>query len=301
MYEIQVTVPEGRGKQVAQIALENGIKRATLTSVFVFGEGAKKDQITLEISTPEARNVTDCIMAAEWFDLQQCSLTIKQPRAIIGNTHRRQMTDPMVEPPLNLFEEIWQLNHITRSFVLRAFAAALIVTYGLAKDNLITIIIGLLFTPFLPQAMGFMFGAWASDWKLMRQGAATMLISIVASVVAGAFVGWMVDSPMMFTKFPHLLPGCLIASTIGLTAGVIQGDDAGRRFLVGVAAAAQVALFPTWFGWSLIHGFPDRHTTEIRIASFFINLSSTAVFALVGYMALAIKRHEVQRFVRFAE
>ena len=44
-------------------------------------------------------------------------------------------------------------------------------------------------------------------------------------------------------------------------------------------------------------GFPDAHTTTMRILTFFLNAGAIALFALVGYMALAMKRREVKRFI----
>jgi len=70
---------------------------------------------------------------------------------------------------------------------------------------------------------------------------------------------------------------------IGVTAGLSSADDAGRRYLVGVAAAVQLAIFPVWMGAATVIGIPERVVIVNHLLSFSINLVTIAVSSVVAY------------------
>src|SRR3954452_9431082 len=80
--------------------------------------------------------------------------------------------------------------------------------------------------------------------------------------------------------------------------GLAIADEAGRRYLIGVAAAVQYAVFPVWFGIALVLGFPERGITGQRLLTLAINLVTIAGVAALAYAALGMRRSEVQRFVK---
>ena len=66
----------------------------------------------------------------------------------------------------------------------------------------------------------------------------------------------------------------LISVVVGVGAGFANIDDSGQRQLIGLAAAAQIALIPVWFGICAVFGFPataGRNEIIQRAASFFLN------------------------------
>jgi hypothetical protein len=100
----------------------------------------------------------------------------------------------------------------------------------------------------------------------MMLGVATMLL-----VAAGAAVAAVTGEPLAFQQFGTPLTGAVLSLVIGLaaTAGVV--DDTGRRELIGLAAASQMALVPVWAGICLVQGFPSMATLSERAGSYVLN------------------------------
>ena len=73
---------------------------------------------------------------------------------------------------------------------------------------------------------------------------------------------------------------------IGITAGLSNADDTGRRYLIGVAAAVQLAIFPVWLGAATVIGLPARAVLWSRLGSFLINLGTISLAAVAAYAAL---------------
>ncbi|MGA8026665.1 MAG: hypothetical protein WB992_05925 [Bryobacteraceae bacterium] len=298
MHEIRVTVPEGRAKDVAELALRAGITQASVYPVFAYGPNQNKEVVSAETSTPKAKKFADSVLTSPWFDSAECSISSRELRAIVTNAHPHDLTQPMLEPPINVFEDLWQLSHVTISYIARALAGAILLAYGMLEGNPITIVVAALFLPFLSQVLAISFGAWAGDLALARQGLKALLVSTIASVFGGALVTVLRGPPMLFHSFTAPLPSFALSVVIGVTAGILTEDDAGRRYLIGVAAAVSYGIFPVWFGFCLVQGFPDRSVTVPRIGTFAINVATITVFALVGYLLLDIKRKDVRGFVR---
>jgi len=84
---------------------------------------------------------------------------------------------------------------------------------------------------------------------------------------------------------------------IGIAAGLASADDAGRRFLIGVAAAVQFAVFPVWIGAATILGFPARAILTERIATFLVNVVTICATGVVTYSLLGLRRSEIQRII----
>jgi len=298
MHEIRVTVPQGRAKDVAELALKAGIAQACVYPVFAFGPDLPKEVVSAETSTPLAKKFVDTVLTSSWFDPVECSVSSRQLRAIVTGAHPYEITQPMLEPPINVFEDLWQLSHVTISYFARAFAGAILLAYGMLQNDPITIVIAALFLPFLSQVLAISFGAWAGDSALAWQGAKALLVSTVLSVLAGVLVTLLHGPPMLFHNFGTPLWSFLLSLAIGITAGIITADDAGRRYLIGVAAAVSYGIYPVWFGFCLVKGFPETATVLSRLAMFGINVGAITVFALIGYLLLDIKRKDVRAFVR---
>jgi hypothetical protein len=298
MHEIRVTVPEGRAKDVAELALRAGIKQATVYKVFDYGSNQTKEIVSAETSTPHGKKFADSVLTSAWFDSRECSISTRELRAVVNDNHPREITRPMLEPPINVFEDLWQLNHLTISYYARAVAGAVLLAYGMVLNDQVTIVVAALFLPFLSQSIALSFGPWAGDWGLARQGLKALAVSTAASILSGAAIAVLHGPPMLFHGYLSPLPSFFISAIIGITAGFITADDAGRRYLIGVAAAVQYGIFPAWFGFSLIEGFPEQKITLVRLGTFAINVFTITIFALLGYLLLDIKRKDVRAFVR---
>jgi hypothetical protein len=153
-----------------------------------------------------------------------------------------------------------------------------------------------LFLPFLSDALAIGYGLWAGDRRLAKQGAAALVLSTIVSVVAGAAMGFLHGGPLAFTEFQAPLVAFGISTVIGVAAGLASADDAGRRYLIGVAAAVQYAVFPVWFGACLANGFPPATVIVERIGAFAINIVTITGMAALVYMFAGMRREEVGRF-----
>jgi uncharacterized membrane protein len=288
MHEIRVTVPEGRGKDVGELAMQAGIREVAIYPVFAYGPNCTKETVSAQTSTPLAKKFADSVLASPWFDSAECTVSSRQLRALVTGTHPREITQPMLEPPINVFEDLWQLSHITVSYL----------AHGMVKNDPVAIVIAALFLPFLSQAVAVGFGMWAGDFSLAKQGIKALIVSTAASVLGGVIVGFLHGPPMLFDNFAAPLSSFALSAVIGVTAGFTTADDAGRRYLIGVAAAVQYGVFPVWFGFCLATSFPQPNITTGRLETFAINVGTIMVFALIGYLLLNIKRRDVSGFVR---
>jgi hypothetical protein len=298
MHEISVTVPEGRAKDVVDLAKKSGIPQVAVYPVFAHGPDCVKEVISAETSTPLAKKFADAVLTSDWFDIAESSISSRQLRAVVSNSTPYDVTKPMLEPPVNVFEDLWQLNHITVSYWARAAGGAVLLAYGMIKNDPVMMVVAALFLPFMSQVLGVTFGSWAGDVQLAWQALKALFVSCILSIAAGAIIAFAHHGPMQYHGFLQQLPSFAISAVIGYCAGVITEDDAGRRYLIGVAAAVQYGVYPVWIGYSLVAGFPDISQTMIRISTFGINVASIAVFALIGYLTLDIKRKDVRGFVR---
>ncbi|MDP8981622.1 MAG: hypothetical protein M3O35_13660 [Acidobacteriota bacterium] len=296
MHEIRVSVPDGQSARVARAAADAGIPQVTVYRVFVHGLNQDREVVSAESSTPASKAFVDALLAADWFDPARCSITTRELRAILDHQPMSEITRPMVEPSLDVLEDLWMLNHITPSYLGRAGSAALLLAYGMFENSAVSIVVAALFLPFLSQVLGISFGLWAGDRALARTAALALGISGLASIVAGAAVALVYSGPFRYTDFKPPLWSFVFSCAIGIAAGLASADDAGRRYIIGVAAGVQFAVFPVWLGVCLVRGFPDLETTWERIATLAINLATILVISGVVYALAGLKRTEAGHF-----
>src|SRR3954447_24977972 len=283
MHEVRITAPVQASDRLVGLALEVGISQATVYDVFVHGANERKHVISVETSTPQAKAFLDAVFGADWFDTKEYSITTRELRAILSAERMSDLTRPMIEPALDVLEDLWQLNHITPSYVGRATGAAVLLGYGMFHNNAIAIVVAALFLPFLSQVLAIGFGLRAGDRGLAKQGAAALALSAVLSVAGGTIVSLFYHRAISYTEFQTPLVAFGISSVIGVAAGLASADDAGRRYLIGVAAAVQYAVFPVWFGTSIVHGFPAAPVVIERVGTFLINTVTIALVAACVY------------------
>jgi len=72
----------------------------------------------------------------------------------------------------------------------------------------------------------------------------------------------MTNPPLQYNEHNSLVVGFLISLAVGIAAGLASADDVGRREMIGLAATAQMAILPVWFGISLVFGFPAADTSS---------------------------------------
>ncbi len=289
MHEIRVTVLPEYVSEVVQLANSVGIERVTATEAFVYGPEVTARALSVETSTPRARAFIEKFLHSPSLSKSQCTLTSRELRAVLSDSPPADLTFPTSEPLPDVIQDLSQLSHLTASYVGRATAGAILLAMGILQNDPIAIVVAALFLPFLSQVLAISFGVWSRNWRLALQGVRTVLTSIGVAFAAGAATAWIVGGPISFSGFKTPLASFAISAAIGITAGLSCADDAGRRYLIGVAAAVQFAIFPVWFGAAVVLGLPAKDVLAQRMLSFFINLVTISVCASVAYAALHLK------------
>ena len=298
---VKITGPNNTGPAVAKIAFSVGIKEVSVQkaeSHKASGEIETKDAVDIQTSTPKAKHFIDALLQADFYNQKEYSIAVRQPRSIISGESLRELTRPIVEPATDIFEELWQFSHITIGFVGRIFIAACLLAYGLIHQQTLVIIAGLLFLPLLPLLLAVGFGTWTKQPKLSLQGASAFLLAIALLILGGVLIAAVSSPPLKYDEFNPMLVGWLISLAVGVAAGLANSDDVGSRQLIGLAATAQMAIVPVWFGICFVFGFPsttneDEITT--RALGFGLNVFTIIAASLATYVLLGAASRSLEK------
>jgi Domain of unknown function (DUF389) len=289
MHEIRAVLPPECVSEAAGLAHNAGIERVTVSEVMVHGPNVRQNLVSVETSTPKAKAFVDALLASPALASVDYTLTSRELRAILSSEPVSEVTRPMVEPFPDVIQDLWQLSHVTSSYLGRAAGGGILLANGVIEDSPIAIVVAALFLPFLSQVLAVSFGLWSRDRRLLRHGLVTLSISAGIALAAGALVALITGGPIRFSDFKSPLSSFLISSVIGTAAGLSSADDAGRRYLIGVAAAVQLAVFPVWLGASIVLGLPPSAILASRLYSFLINLATISGAAALAFAALHLK------------
>lgn len=299
---VRVKTPEGKGREVAQMAFEVGISRVTFHQQQSLRQGRDdetKDVVDVETATPTAKAFIDKLMSADFFDPEEFTIAVRQPRAIVGGEKPPKLTWPLAEPTVDIFEELWQFSHVTFGSVGRILIAAMFLAYGMIEHQLLIMIAGLLFLPLLPTLLAAGFGALTGQWRLSAHALVGFLVAVALLVAGGALVALMTNPPLRYNDHNPLLVGFLISLAVGIAAGLANADDVGRREMIGLAATAQTALVPVWFGISLVFGFPATGPApEQRALGFAVSVATIVLASACTYAVLGMRGEHLRRFTR---
>lgn len=290
MHEIRATLPPEHVREAVKLAREAGIDRVTVAEVYVHGPDARRQAVSVETSTPKARAYVEAILGSAGLRGADYSLTSRELRAIVSQDDLPELTRPMSEPFPDVIQDLWQLSHITTSYVGRATAGAILLATGIIDNNPVAIVVAALFLPFLAEVLAVSFGLWSRNRRLIFAGLRAVLASTALAFAAGAVVAEFEGGPIHFTGFKSPLASFAISAVIGITAGLSNADDTGRRYLIGVAAAVQLAVFPVWFGAVTVIGLPAHAVLWSRLITFVTNLCAISLAAVAAYALLHLKR-----------
>ena len=289
---IRINAPHGKGADVARTAFSVGINQVSvfqLESHRASGEQQTKDAVDVETSTPQAKQLIDALLAADFYDPADYTINVRQPRSIISKESLRELTRPLVVPASDIYEELWQFSHVTVGFIGRNFIAACLLAYGLIEQQILLILAGLLFLQLLPLLLAVGFGAWTKKWKLVGSSAAAFLVAVALLICGGMLIAAVSSPPLKYDTFNTPLVGFLISVAVGVAAGLANSDDVGRREFLGLAATAQIAIVPAWFGICFVFGFPTTDSRDeiiMRAAGFGLNILTLIVASLATYVLL---------------
>src|SRR5437660_815543 len=301
MRRVSVTTPEGKADEVAQIAFSVGISSVSVQQNLRMKSNASRipeDALQVDTSTPLAKAFIDKLMTAPFFNCEDYSIVVRQPRSIVTHDRLVTLTRPLVEPVTDIFEELWQFSQITSGFVGRIFIGGLLLAYGMIEYKLLFMIAGLLFIPLLPLMLAAGFGIWTRQFRLIGQGVFALAVAIVLLMLGGIVVALFTGPPLRFNEFSSLPVSLMISLIVGVAAGLATADDVGRREMIGLAATAQIAILPAWFGICFVLGFPliDSNPPIKRALGLFANVAVIVVTALITYAAIGMKGSALRIF-----
>ena len=237
MHEIRATLSPDCVAEAARLAHAAGITRVTVAEVFVHGPDAERRLVSVETSTPKARAFVEAFLNSPTLSQTDYTLTSREVRAIVDGESVASLTLPMSEPFTDVIQDLWQLSHVTANYVARAASGAILLASGIIENNPVAILVAALFLPFLAQVLAVSLGLWNRDRRLIVQGFRALVVSTMLAVTAGAVVDWIEGGPIRCADFKSPLSSFAISALIGITAGLSNADDTGRRYLIGVAAA----------------------------------------------------------------
>ncbi|HYP54429.1 MAG TPA: hypothetical protein VEQ42_12850 [Pyrinomonadaceae bacterium] len=300
---VRVRAPEGKGSEVARVAFDAGVPQVAIHQQQTHRPDhppETKDIVDLETATPTAKKFIDALMSSDFFKPGDYSIAVRQPRSVVTRERPPQVTWPLVEPTVDIFEELWQFSHVTYGFVGRVLIAGALLAYGMIKAQLLIMIAGLLFLPLLPLLLAMGFGSWTRQWRLVGQGLFAFLVAVALLVAAGAAIAAVSEPPLKYNEHNPFLVGVLISIGVGVAAGLATADDVGRREMIGLAATAQIAILPVWFGVIAVFGVPALESTPPaqRALSFAVNVCLIVAVSLCTYALLGMRGDALRNFMR---
>ena len=299
---VRVKAPEGQAAEVARLAHEAGVPSVTVSqmrSLNEDGSAETKDVIDVDTATPKAKRFVESLMGAPFFDAEKYSIAIRQPRSVVSKERVRALTWPIVAPTADIFEELWQFSQVTLSFVGRVLIGAALLAYGMMEQNLLLMVAGLLFLPLLPTLLAISLGVLSREWRLVGQGLFAFVVATALIVAGGAIVAAVVGPPLRFQQFSGMATAAVISTLVGVATALADADDVGRREMIGLAATAQVALIPAWFGISLVIGFSqavDPTPPQQRLLTFGVIVAAIVVAATATYALLGLRGRGLDKF-----
>lgn len=302
MRVIKVKVQEGLGKQVQDLAFKTGVSEISLQS----SKRIKNDNTTLteetisvETSTPKAKEFVEALMTAPFYDSETINLTIERPESLFSGKHPSEETKPFIRPTADVCEDLWQFTQVNASLLFRVFLSSLLLCYGMVEGYMPLIIASLLFLPYHHHILALGFSPVIKDWRLLKQAFLAFLLTTGFIVLAGVCAALYLEPGIKFTEFSTPpLTSFLLAAIIGLAAGFGAVDDAGRRELIGLAATAHVSVYPAWFGLKFIYGFShgDHHWEKLWI--FGMDIATIIVVSGLVFALTNMKGEGIHRFIK---
>lgn len=108
---VSVKAPAGKGVEIAKVAFASGIDQVATRQVELLRADQSKtvrEVVDVETSTPKAKAFIDSVLQAPFFDPEDFSIVVRQPRSIVGGRKLTEVTKPLAEPTIDIFEELWQ-------------------------------------------------------------------------------------------------------------------------------------------------------------------------------------------------
>lgn len=298
---ITIRTPPGKGKAVADLAFQKGVKEVAIHSANVHraeGPSAVQDVVEIETATPIAKAVIEALMISSFYHPGNFAITVRHPESIFAAKEPKEEIHPIIRPSTDVYVELYQFTKVTISLVGRVFLSAVLLAYGMLENYLPLMIAGLLFLPYHHHMLGLGLGTCLKEWRFLKQAAFALFVSTLLIFLAGACVGLFTSPPIRFEISGSLLSGAVLSAIIGLAAALASVDDAGRRELIGLAATAHISVYPAWFGLYLAFNISDQHKAGEHLISFFVNVAVLTLTAGITYAVVKMEGEGIRKFIQ---
>ena len=104
---ITVKGPNGSAQDIARIAFSSGIAEVTVQqgqTLHATKPETLNDIVKIGTATPTAKKFIDALIAAPFFNQEEYTIAVKQPRSIISSEKLSNITRPLVEPTIDILE-----------------------------------------------------------------------------------------------------------------------------------------------------------------------------------------------------
>jgi hypothetical protein len=286
MKEIRIRVPKSHTAQVLRMARELGLHEPCMYDARLPESEVEVDVLSAEISTPDAKRFVDRLLDSKVLESPHATLTTRELRSIVGQDSVRELTAPLVRPVSDVLFELWQHSHVTAGFIGRLFVGSVLVGVGMCAHNFLLLAAGLLFVPLIHIVLAIAFSLDRRNGKLLWQALKALFCAMLVLASGGAVVGLTVGERMPFVSVGGPLVTAALALAIGVAGALAAGDDAGRRELIGLATASQLALVPVWTGAELARA----HFSELgtRATTFAVALLTMVATSALTFVALRL-------------
>jgi hypothetical protein len=188
MREIKVRLPEGQGEAMARLAMDCGADTAIYHSVYDVGRKATVEELRVKTSTPIARKIINALQNAPFYDPSRVTVSSHEIRSLLSSQDILKITQPFSIPASDIYQEFWQTNHVTLSFICRTSISAMLLSYAMLKDRIVLMIGAMFFTMFSPPLMSLGLGLTLRDTRLMRHACKAFCVAVGVSIGAAALV-----------------------------------------------------------------------------------------------------------------
>lgn len=300
---LTIQVPKGKGKAIAEMAMDLGLQSVAISEKNFYEKDKTPsvvEWVEIESNTPKIKALVEKLMTAPFYDPAKYSFTVRHPESLFATELPEEETKPIIRATTDVYQELWQFCQITVSLLGRVLLSAFLVAYGMREDFMPLIIAGLLFLPYHHHMLGISLSAALGESKFLKQSLGSFAATTLFIVLGGVALGLLTEPGIKWNAFTEssILFSFLISMAVGIAAGFAAIDDAGRRELIGLAATAHISVYPIWFGLKFVYGFEPVDKPLHLLLVFLMDVGTLILFAGLTFKIMKMKGKGIKNFLQ---
>ena len=172
--------------------------------------------VSVETSTPTTRLFIEALLGLFRIGRDRLFADLARVAAIVDRAELAELTSPMSEPFPDVIQDLWQLRHLTTSYLARALSGGILLATGIVNDNAVAIVVAALFLPFLAEVLAVSCGLWSPDRHLILRGLRAIAASTILAFLAGLIVASFTGGPIRYQGFKRALASLALSAVIGV-------------------------------------------------------------------------------------